>query len=125
MGHLNVLHARFHLQAIAATLMITVSTIIPPSDFAMHAERLVENLCVENLLNNAKLLEDTMQNIKGLLSLSDLRVNHLRKSTQPTHSVRTIISQCLVKCWTLDTLPPKSTSALGKLFGFIYPSIVQ
>ena len=70
-SHLNVLRAKFHLQAtrMAATLMMTVSTIIPPSEFATHKR--------------------------------------------------------LVECWTLDTLPPASTSALGNLFGFIYPSIVQ
>ena len=52
--------------------MMTVSTIIHPSEFATHKERLVEILLfVENLLfNNAKILEDTIQNIKGLLSLS-------------------------------------------------------
>ena len=127
MGHLNVLRAKFHTQAMAATLMMMVSTIIPPSEFATHKERLVEILfSVENgLSKNAQILEDTIQNIKGLLSLSDLRVEHLRESTQPTLRVHTIIDKRLVECWTVDTLPPASTSALGKLFGFIYPSIVQ
>ena len=50
------------------------------------------------LFNNAKLLEDTVQNIKGLLSLSDLRVEHLRESTKPTHRVHTIIHKHLVEC---------------------------
>ena len=124
MGHLNVLRAKFHSQAMAATLMMTVSTIIRPSEFATHNELLVEILSVENL-NNSKILEDTIQNIQGLLSLSYFRIEHLRECTEPTHRVHTIIHKRLVECWTLDTLPLASTSALGKLFGFIYPSIVQ
>ena len=72
MDHLNVLQTRFHSQAMVATLMMTVSTIIPPSDFATHKKRIVEILSGENL-NNAKILDDSVQNIKGLLSLSDLR----------------------------------------------------
>ena len=82
---------------------------------------MVEILTVENLNNT----EDIIQNIKGLLSLSDILVKHLRESTQPTHHVHTIKSKSLIECWTLDTLPHKGTSALGKLFGFIYPSIVK
>ena len=39
--------------------------------------------------------------------------------------MHTIVSKHLVECWTLDTLPFESISALGKLFGFVYPSIVQ
>ena len=88
--------------------MMTVSTINPPPEFATHEERLVEILSVENL-KNAKILEDTIQNIKGLLSLGDLRVEHLRESTQPIHRVHTIMYKRLVECWTLDTLPPAST----------------
>ena len=81
--------------------MMTVSTIIPPSEIATHKESLVEILFVENLLfNNVTILEDTIQNIKGLL-LSDLRVEHLRESTQPTHRVHTIIHKRLVECCTL------------------------
>ena len=63
----------------AATLMMTVSTIIPPSDITNRKKLLVEILTVENL--NNKDLEDIIQNIKGLLCLSDLLVEHLCQST--------------------------------------------
>ena len=43
MDHFNVLQTRFHSQAMAATLMTTVSTIIPSSDFAKIKER--DSLC--------------------------------------------------------------------------------
>ena len=78
---------------------------------------------MENL-NNAKNLEDTIQNIKGF-SPSVTIASSTCASTQLTHRVHTIIHKHLVECWTLDTLPPASSSALGKLFGFIYPSIVH
>ena len=55
------------------------------------------------------------------LFLSD---KHLCESTQPTDQVH-IICKRLVEYWGLEVVPPKSASALGKLFGFISPSIVK
>ena len=91
----TVLQARFHLQALAATLMMTVSTIIPSSDFVTHQRRLVEILTVENLIT--KNVKAIIQNIKGLLFLSDILVEHLRESTQLTHHVHNISCKRLVE----------------------------
>ena len=110
--HLTVLQANFNSQAMAATLLMTASTIVPPAQFATNKERLVEILTVEN--------------IKDLLLLSDIRVEQLRESTQPTHHMYVIIYKRLIEYWSLDTVPPpESTSALGKLFGFMSASIVK
>ena len=86
---------------VAKLMMMTVAIIIPSSDFVK------------------------LENHTGLLSLSDILVEHLRESNQLTHHVHTIKSKRLIECWTLDTLPHESTSALDKLFGFIYPTIVK
>ena len=91
--------------------MMRVERIALPSDFATNKQRLVKIL--------------TIQNIKGLLFLSDICVQQLRESTQQTHHVDIIIFKRLVENWSLEIVPPESTSALGKLFGFISPSIVK
>ena len=72
-------------------------------------------------------MEEIIQSVKYLLLLSDIRVEQLRESTQPTHHVYVIIYKRLVEYWSLDSVPkaPESTSALGKLFGFMPTSIVK
>ena len=102
---------------------MTASTIVPPAEFATNKERLVEILTVENL--NTKNLEEIIQSIKDLLLLSDIRVEQLRESTQPTHHMYVIIYKRLIEYWSLDIVPPESTSALGKLFGFMSASSVK
>ena len=121
--HLTVLQANFNSQAMAATLLMTASTIVPPPQFATNKERLVEILTVENL--NTKSLDEIILSIKDLLLLSDIRVEQLRESTQPTHHMYVIIYKRLIEYWSLDTVPPESTSALGKLFGFMSASIAK
>ena len=64
-NHLTVLQARFHSQAMAETLLMTVPTIMPPSDFTTKKERLVEILTIYNLNKN---VEEVIHNIKVLLS---------------------------------------------------------
>ena len=88
----------------AVTLMMTVSTFIPPSDFATHKKRLLEILTVQNL--NNKNLGDIMQNLKGLLCLNDILDEHLCMSTKPTHHMH-IICKRLVECWGLDIVPTR------------------
>ena len=121
--HLTVLQANFNSQAMASTLLMTVSMIVPPAEFATNKQRLVEILTVENL--NTKNVKEIIQSIKDLLLLSDIRVELLRESTQPTHHVYVIIYKRLVKYWSLENVPLDSTSALGKLFGFMSASIVK
>ena len=117
--HLSSLQRAFHSQALAATLMMTVETLVPPTDLAKNKEGLVEILTVDCLY---KVVEESLENIQALFLLNDALVQHLRECTLPAHRVHAIITKRLVECWTLDTLPPESTSALGKLFGFLYPS---
>ena len=100
-----------------------MSTIVPPAEFATKKQRLVEILTVENL--NTKNVEEIIQSIKDLLLLSDIRVEQLRESTQPTLHVYVIIYKRLVEYWSLESVAPESTSALGKLVGFISASIVK
>ena len=59
---------------------------------------MVEILSLENL-NNAKILKDFIQNIKGLLSLGDLRVKHLSSCSSYTKADSGI---CFAFCIVLE-----------------------